>query len=73
MCVPFTGSKAWTSSLGYKVVDGWRPWISKGQVAGYVMYLSQCTDLESFWHDSMQHCVSEVKNLNATNYIAMTH
>ncbi|KAL1832208.1 hypothetical protein ACET3Z_001859 [Daucus carota] len=35
MCVPFTGSKAWTSSLGYKVVDGWRPWISKGQVAGY--------------------------------------
>jgi len=24
MCVPFTGSKAWTRSLG--IVDEWRPW-----------------------------------------------
>lgn len=36
MCVPFTGSQAWTSSLGYKIVDEWRPWLSKGQVAGYL-------------------------------------
>lgn len=35
MCVPFTGSEAWTRSLGYKIVDEWRPWNSNNQVAGY--------------------------------------
>ncbi|ONK78097.1 uncharacterized protein A4U43_C02F14280 [Asparagus officinalis] len=35
MCVPFTGSEAWTRSLGYKVVDLWRPWYFNDQVAGY--------------------------------------
>ncbi|XP_054782218.1 serine carboxypeptidase-like 20 isoform X2 [Prosopis cineraria] len=36
MCVPFTGSQAWTRSMGYKVVDEWRPWIVNNQVAGYI-------------------------------------
>lgn len=36
MCVPFTGTQAWTESLGYKIVDEWRPWTSNGQVAGYI-------------------------------------
>ncbi|CAA7023709.1 unnamed protein product [Microthlaspi erraticum] len=35
MCVPFTGSEAWTKAMGYKVVDEWRPWMSNGQVAGF--------------------------------------
>ncbi|KAL7228131.1 hypothetical protein ACSBR2_006950 [Camellia fascicularis] len=35
MCVPYTGSQAWTRSLGYKIVDKWRPWMSNQQVAGY--------------------------------------
>ncbi|XP_065875790.1 serine carboxypeptidase-like 20 [Euphorbia lathyris] len=35
MCVPYTGSEAWTKSMGYKIIDEWRPWISRGQVAGY--------------------------------------
>eukprot|EP01018_Ginkgo_biloba_P025460 Gb_33476 [translate_table: standard] len=35
MCVPFTGTEAWTKSLGYSVIDEWRPWIVDGQVAGY--------------------------------------
>jgi serine carboxypeptidase-like clade I len=35
MCVPFTGSQAWTRSIGYKIVDEWRPWLSNGQVVGY--------------------------------------
>ncbi|GMN34052.1 hypothetical protein TIFTF001_044861 [Ficus carica] len=35
MCVPFTGSEAWTRSLGYQILDEWRPWFSNGQVAGY--------------------------------------
>ncbi|KAK6915769.1 Peptidase S10, serine carboxypeptidase [Dillenia turbinata] len=36
MCVPYTGTEAWTASLGYKIIDEWRPWNSNDQVAGYV-------------------------------------
>ncbi|GMP48678.1 hypothetical protein CsSME_00015950 [Camellia sinensis var. sinensis] len=36
MCVPYTGSEAWTRSVGYKIVDEWRPWTSNGQVAGFL-------------------------------------
>ncbi|EFH59863.1 hypothetical protein ARALYDRAFT_480041 [Arabidopsis lyrata subsp. lyrata] len=35
MCVPYTGSEAWTKAMGYKVVDEWRPWISNNQAAGF--------------------------------------
>ncbi|CAL0302827.1 unnamed protein product [Lupinus luteus] len=35
MCVPFTGSQAWTRSMGYNIVDDWRPWFVNDQVAGY--------------------------------------
>lgn len=38
MCVPFTGTQAWTQSLGYKIVDEWRPWKSNGQIAGFVHF-----------------------------------
>lgn len=37
MCVPFIGSEAWTLSLGYKILSEWRPWMSDGQVAGYLI------------------------------------
>lgn len=37
MCVPYTGSQAWTRSVGEKVVDEWRPWFVDEQVAGYVL------------------------------------
>ncbi|KAI3459132.1 hypothetical protein Pfo_015795 [Paulownia fortunei] len=36
MCVPFTGTQAWAQSLGYKIVDDWRPWKSNGQIAGFI-------------------------------------
>uniref|UniRef100_A0A0A9DFB8 Carboxypeptidase n=1 Tax=Arundo donax TaxID=35708 RepID=A0A0A9DFB8_ARUDO len=36
MCVPYTGTEAWTSSLGYGVVDSWRPWFVNEQVSGYI-------------------------------------
>ncbi|MED6112563.1 Serine carboxypeptidase-like 20 [Stylosanthes scabra] len=36
MCVPFTGTEAWTRSLGYKIIDEWRPWTSNDQIAGYL-------------------------------------
>ncbi|VAH31430.1 unnamed protein product [Triticum turgidum subsp. durum] len=35
LCIPFTGTEAWVRSLGYRVVDSWRPWHFGGQVAGY--------------------------------------
>ncbi|OEL18954.1 Serine carboxypeptidase 1 [Dichanthelium oligosanthes] len=35
LCVPFTGTEAWVKSIGYKVVDRWRPWYFGEQVAGY--------------------------------------
>ncbi|XP_058739519.1 serine carboxypeptidase-like 20 [Vicia villosa] len=35
MCVPYTGTEAWTRSLGYKIVDEWRPWLIDNQVAGF--------------------------------------
>uniref|UniRef100_N1QS33 Carboxypeptidase n=1 Tax=Aegilops tauschii TaxID=37682 RepID=N1QS33_AEGTA len=35
MCVPYTGSEAWTKSMGYGVVDSWRPWFTNDQVSGY--------------------------------------
>ncbi|CAD6268018.1 unnamed protein product [Miscanthus lutarioriparius] len=35
MCVPHTGTEAWTASLGYGIVDSWRQWIVNEQVAGY--------------------------------------
>lgn len=36
MCVPYTGSEAWTRSLGYKIIDEWRQWTCNGQVSGYL-------------------------------------
>ncbi|XP_010251666.1 PREDICTED: serine carboxypeptidase-like 20 [Nelumbo nucifera] len=36
MCVPFTGTEAWTRSLGYKIIDEWRPWTCNEQIAGYI-------------------------------------
>jgi len=36
MCVPFTGSEAWTNSLRLPVKQEWRPWKVNYQVAGYV-------------------------------------
>jgi len=36
MCVPYTGSLAWTTSLGYGVIDSWRAWFVNEQVSGYL-------------------------------------
>jgi len=36
MCVPFTGSEAWTDSLDMQIKQDWRPWKVNYQVAGYV-------------------------------------
>ena len=37
MCVPHTGSEAWTASLKLPAAEPWRPWLfDDSQVAGYV-------------------------------------
>jgi len=43
MCVPNTGTEAWTSSLNLPLVSYWRPWIVNNQVAGYVTTYKQLT------------------------------
>ncbi|KAL1213404.1 putative serine carboxypeptidase-like 52 [Cardamine amara subsp. amara] len=33
--VPFLGTQAWIRSLNYPIIDDWRPWMIKNQIAGY--------------------------------------
>jgi len=35
LCIPLPGTEAWVRSIGYQVVDRWRPWYFGDQVAGY--------------------------------------
>jgi len=35
LCIPYPGTEAWVKSIGYQVVDRWRPWYFGDQVAGY--------------------------------------
>ncbi|URD95772.1 serine carboxypeptidase-like [Musa troglodytarum] len=35
MLIPFVGTKQWTRSLNFSVIDNWRSWHVDGQVAGY--------------------------------------
>ncbi|POO03705.1 Serine carboxypeptidase-like, partial [Trema orientale] len=35
MVVTTMGTEAWIKSLNYSIVDDWRPWIVRGQVAGF--------------------------------------
>ncbi|CAI0561262.1 unnamed protein product [Linum tenue] len=66
MCVPFTGSEAWTRAMGYKIVDKWRPWISNGEVAGYTQgYENNLTFLTI---KGAGHTVPEYKPKEALNF-----
>ncbi|KAG8083286.1 hypothetical protein GUJ93_ZPchr0015g6922 [Zizania palustris] len=35
LCIPFVGTEAWVRSMGYRVIDHWRPWYIGEQIAGY--------------------------------------
>jgi len=35
MAFPFRGTEAWIKSLGYDIVEKWRPWFFGDQIAGY--------------------------------------
>ncbi|XP_014758143.2 serine carboxypeptidase-like 18 isoform X2 [Brachypodium distachyon] len=44
MVVPFVGTQAWIRSLGFAIVDQWRPWYADIQVAGFTrMYSNNLT------------------------------
>ncbi|XP_020182558.1 serine carboxypeptidase-like 17 [Aegilops tauschii subsp. strangulata] len=44
MTVPFISTQAWIRSLGFAVVDEWRPWYATGQVAGFTtLYANNLT------------------------------
>jgi hypothetical protein len=57
MCVPYTGSLAWTTSLGYGVIDSWRPWFVNEQVSGYV------TNNDHFVLSFLNHFIIYPRNL----------
>ncbi|KAI4356289.1 hypothetical protein L6164_000321 [Bauhinia variegata] len=66
MCVPFTGSEAWTRSMGYKIIDEWRPWLSDEQVAGFTQgYENNLTFLTI---KGAGHTVPEYKPREALNF-----
>ncbi|GLT87817.1 hypothetical protein SLE2022_058770 [Rubroshorea leprosula] len=66
MCVPFTGSQAWTRSIGYNVIDEWRPWLSTGQVAGYLQGYSH--NLTFLTIKGAGHTVPEYKPREALDF-----
>ncbi|CAN6916669.1 unnamed protein product [Brassica oleracea] len=64
--VRYTGSETWTNSMGYKVVDGWRQWMSNDQVAGYTRgYANNLTFLKI---KGAGHFVPEVKPREALDF-----
>ncbi|KAF3600933.1 hypothetical protein F2Q69_00036072 [Brassica cretica] len=64
--VRYTGSETWTNSMGYKVVDGWRQWMSNDQVAGYTHgYANNLTFLKI---KGAGHSVPEVKPREALDF-----
>ncbi|KAL5566720.1 hypothetical protein UlMin_029884 [Ulmus minor] len=67
MCVPYTGSEAWTSSLGYEILDHWRPWQNSDlQVAGYIQaYHNNLTFLTI---KGSGHTVPEYKPMEALDF-----
>uniref|UniRef100_A0A803R5R9 Carboxypeptidase n=2 Tax=Cannabis sativa TaxID=3483 RepID=A0A803R5R9_CANSA len=68
MCVPFTGSQSWTRSIGYKIIDEWRPWISNSQVAGYVQGYDH--NLTYLTIKGAGHTVPEYKPHEALDFIS---
>ncbi|XP_062144044.1 serine carboxypeptidase-like 20 [Alnus glutinosa] len=66
MCVPFTGTQAWTASLRYKILDEWRSWISNAQVAGYLQRYEN--DLTFLTVKGAGHTVPEYKPQEALEF-----
>ncbi|KAE8691247.1 Serine carboxypeptidase 1 [Hibiscus syriacus] len=66
MCVPYTGTQAWTKSIGYKTVSPWRSWTSNDQVSGYLQGYDH--DLTFLTIKGAGHTVPEYKPLEALDF-----
>lgn len=66
MCVPFTGSEAWTRSMGYEVVTDWHPWFTNNQVSGYAIVYGK--NLTFVTIKGSGHTVPEYKPQEAFNF-----
>ncbi|KAB1203971.1 Serine carboxypeptidase-like 2 [Morella rubra] len=47
IAVPFLGTQAWIRSLNYSIVNDWRPWIVRGQIAGVEVTQHLSTSLKN--------------------------
>lgn len=61
MCVPHTGSEAWTRALGLKKQEHWRPWKVSDQVCNCVPYISCC----AYRKCAVASSISDHKNVQA--------
>ncbi|KAI9112125.1 hypothetical protein K1719_016648 [Acacia pycnantha] len=44
LAIPYFATQEWIRALNYSIIDEWRPWLVKGQVAGYTRtYANQMT------------------------------
>ncbi|KAB2019044.1 hypothetical protein ES319_D08G272100v1 [Gossypium barbadense] len=66
MCVPYTGTQAWTRSLGYKTIIPWRSWMSNGQVSGYLQGYDH--DITFLTIKGAGHTVPEYKPMEALDF-----
>ncbi|XP_042000834.1 serine carboxypeptidase-like 20 isoform X3 [Salvia splendens] len=70
MCVPFTGTQAWTQSLGYDIVEEWRPWKSNAQIAGCRYVQEYANDFTFLTVKGAGHTVPEYKPRESLHFFS---
>ncbi|XP_042039604.1 serine carboxypeptidase-like 20 isoform X1 [Salvia splendens] len=70
MCVPFTGTQAWTQSLGYEIVEEWRPWKSNAQIAGCRYVQEYANDFTFLTVKGAGHTVPEYKPRESLHFFS---
>nr|VDC90994.1 unnamed protein product [Brassica oleracea] len=71
--MPFLGTQAWIKSLNYSIIDDWRPWKIKDQIAGYTRTYSNkmtfATIKESILHFDYRG-VDTRQSINQTRHLS---
>ncbi|OAO93684.1 hypothetical protein AXX17_AT5G33520 [Arabidopsis thaliana] len=71
--VPYLGTQAWIRSLNYSIIDDWRPWMVKNQIAGYTRtYANKMTFATikaslSFFFNLMLNYIQKKNNVYTTS------
>ena len=65
-CVPLYGSRMWVESLNWDVTSEWRPWMTNGQVSGYV---EQRDGMDFVTIHGVGHMAPQWKREDTTNMI----